>query len=224
MICWKSKACRQFDGWSASYDRSVLQRLFFRPSHDALIRSLPALPNQRLLDVGCGTGNFLRRWLEHCPNGRAVGIDLSPKMLALAEKNLAPFRDRVELVLGDAEHLPFADESFDAITCVHSFHHYPHQSAVVAEMRRTLRDQGDLYIVDGDRDGWWGWLVFDGVVTTIEGLVHHCSANQMRDILRSANFRDVVFERNGLLAPFLVTHGCGLRQAREAKAPQKAAA
>lgn len=205
MTDWKDSAKREFDGWSKSYDRSWLQRLFFRPSHDAILQSISVAPGARLLDVGCGTGQFARRILDERPDIEVVGMDLSDKMLDKARDNCWPHRSRFEAALGDSEALPFDDDQFDAVTCSHSFHHYPNQQAVVAEMRRVLKPTGQVCIVDGNRDGWWGWLVFDGVVTAIERGVHHCSARQFSDLLTTAGFAGVSQSAHGNIAPFLVT-------------------
>ena len=205
MGCWKSKAKSQFDGWSGKYDRSILQRIFFRPSHDKLIETLSLRPNTAVLDVGCGTGRFLARMLEANPSIAATGLDLSSGMIEQAQTNLEAFGNRVCLIRGDSEKLPFGDNAFDAVTCVHSFHHYPHQGRVLREMHRVLKPGGQLVIVDANRDSWWGWLVFDGVVRTIEGLIHHCSAQQFEGLFESAGFEEIAQARSGRLAPFLVT-------------------
>ena len=57
-------------------------------------------------------------------------------MLKVADEKL---HGRVELVLGDSEHLPFPDGSFDVVYCNDSFHHYPAPEHVLAEVRRVLR-------------------------------------------------------------------------------------
>lgn len=207
MGCWKSNAKRQFDSWSAGYDRSILQKIFFRPSHDKLLKFARIRPKARILDVGCGTGLFARRLAEEFPQASVVGLDLSEGMLAKAAVNCASVADRVELVKGDSENLPFDDNSFDLVTCIHSFHHYPNQERVVREMYRVLAPDGQAMIIDGDRDRPWGWLVFDIVVTTIEGMVHHCSARQFRQFYEQAGFESAAPIRGGWLAPFMLMVG-----------------
>jgi len=93
------------------------------------------------------------------------------------------------------------------VTCSHSFHHYPRQEAVVREMCRVLRPGGKLLLIDGNRDGWWGWLVFDMAVTWLEGEVHHCSANRLKQLFAAAGFEKVNQIRRGSLAPFMLTVG-----------------
>lgn len=205
MECWKTGARRQFDAWSSSYDRSLLQWLFFRPSHDLLLKHIVLRPGARVFDVGCGTGLFVRRLLTQNPLVTAVGLDLSEAMLAQAAANCAAVADRLELIRGDSEVLPFATGSFDVVTCIHSFHHYPHQQPVIREMFRVLKPGGQLCLLDANRDGWWGWLVFDGVVAMLEGGVHHCSGRQFRQLMWSEGFAAVEQVGGGWVAPFLLT-------------------
>lgn len=207
MGCWKTKAQNQFDSWSKSYDRSILQKLFFRPSHDMILQNVELKAGDRVLDVGCGTGIFAGRIARQYPGANVVGLDLSPGMLQIARHNCKHLDENVQFVEGDSEHLPFADDSFDVVTCVHSFHHYPNKHRVLAEMERVLRPGGIVCIIDGNRDNWWGYLVFDWVVTTIEGLVHHCSGKEFRDLYEQAGFGQVQQFRRGGVAPFMLTLG-----------------
>jgi ubiquinone/menaquinone biosynthesis C-methylase UbiE len=222
MGCWKTSAKKQFDSWSRGYDRSILQKIFFKPSHDKLLSIAHIPPGSRVLDIGCGTGLFARRVVTEFPDVEVVGLDLSEGMLTKARANCAGL-DRIRLVQGDSEHLPFESNSFDLVTCVHSFHHYPHQATVVHEMFRVLRPDGQLLIVDGNRDQWWGWLVFDLVVTTIEGMVHHCSKNQFAQLYESAGLEVGEGAKGGLLAPFLVMEGFARKASLNRVAHRRAA-
>jgi ubiquinone/menaquinone biosynthesis C-methylase UbiE len=111
-------------------------------------------PGARLLDVGCGTGRFLREVKANYPRLEATGLDLSPYYLAVAQRDLRSW-SRVQLVLGAAEAIPFADSQFDAITCVYLFHELPPgvRRAVVAEIRRVLKPGGMLVFVDSLQPG-----------------------------------------------------------------------
>lgn len=208
MTTWQENAKKEFDTWSRSYDRSVLQRIFFRLSHDLIFKHGTFPRGGRVLDVGCGTGLFAGRIASEHPDVTVTGLDISEGMLVNARKNCASFGDRIELIQGDAEKLPFEDNSFDVLTCVHSFHHYPHQGRVLSEMFRVLKPDGELLLVDAWRDGPWGYVIFDWIVTTIEGMVHHCSAKEFRTLYQSAGFTGVEQHRGGHVAPFLLTKGC----------------
>lgn len=213
MTTWQENAQKEFDSWSRSYDRSVLQRIFFHPSHDLIFKHGRFDHGAQVLDVGCGTGLFAGRIAVQHPTVQVTGLDISEGMLTNARRNCESFGDRVELVQGDAESLPFADNTFDVLTCVHSFHHYPRQGKVLSEMYRVLKPDGQLLIVDAWRDGPWGYVIFDWIVTTIEGMVHHCSAKEFRDLYKSAGFTQVEQYRGGHVAPFMLNKGCATKAA-----------
>ena len=201
-----AEAKREFDSWSQSYDKDPLQAIFFRPSHHMILAALSPTEN-RILDIGCGTGSFAARLLESRPQASVCGLDLSDGMLAQCHHRLHAAGGRLRLVRGDSQRLPFADNSFDALTCSHSFHHYPRQDLVAAEMHRVLRPGGRLFIVDGDRDRLWGRLVYDVVVVMIEGAVKHLSRAGFRDLYAHAGFVNVEQKRKRGLLPFMMTIG-----------------
>lgn len=204
----KEQATHEFNRWSVSYDRCVLQWLLFGPSHRAIIRRLRARFGDgpiRLLDIGCGTGLFMERIREALPQAQVWGLDLVSGMLEQGATRWSRHQGNALPVQGDSERLPFADGSFDAITCANSFHHYPHQDRAVAEMGRVLRPGGRLMLVDGYRDRPWGWFIYDVCVAGVEGEVHHASARRVRDLTAAAGFEETAQKVHRGPAPFLLT-------------------
>lgn len=202
----KAEARREFERWSSDYDRDWLQLFLFKPAHQLLLRALtPA--DRRILDVGCGTGKFATRVLHQNPEAHVWGLDYSAGMLGQAYERATASAGRFHRVQGDSERLPFADDSFDVITCSHSFHHYPNQPRVVAEMYRVLRPGGRLLIIDGDRDRLWGWFIFDLVVVWMEGAVHHLPGRAFRELYTRSGFELVTQQRHKGVLPFLMTVG-----------------
>ena len=206
-------ARNEFNGWSRRYDRDPLQNLLFKPSHRLMVQKFEA-GEERILDIGCGTSRFAARVLKHFPHREVVGLDLCSQMLRGSQCRFSLHRDRLHLVQGDSEHLPFADDAFDLVTCSHSFHHYPNQWKVVAEMHRVLRTDGRLMIIDGDRDRWWGRLIFDVIVVLMEGRVKHLTGQAMAGLYQAAGFTDIEQFRRGGPLPFLLTIGRALKPAQ----------
>ncbi|MBK8914322.1 MAG: methyltransferase domain-containing protein [Phycisphaerales bacterium] len=206
-------ARRQFDRWSQTYDRSWLNELVFFPGIRFCLEQILTWQAARTtarfdaLDVGCGTGTFLMELSRLEWAGRLAGLDYSPEMVRRAGERAASsgLGERVQFTTGDAESPPFADGSFDVLTCANSFHHYPNQAAVVAAFRRVLRPGGLLVIVDGFRDNVVGWVIFDLAVATAERNVHHASWSEMRRHCEAAGFSDIRQQKRNVLAPLLIT-------------------
>jgi ubiquinone/menaquinone biosynthesis C-methylase UbiE len=116
--------------------------------------ALAGRPAAKLLDVGCGTGNFLREVKANYPRLDVTGLDLSAYYLAVARRELRSW-SRARPVVGAAERMPFADGQFDAITCIYLFHELPSgvRRSVVGEIRRVLKPGGMLVFVDSLQPG-----------------------------------------------------------------------
>jgi ubiquinone/menaquinone biosynthesis C-methylase UbiE len=163
--------------------------------------------DRRVLDVGCGTGRLAGHILQQFPETQVWGLELSDGMLRQCRQLEEFGRGRLHLVQGDSERLPFASDFFDAITCTHCFHHFPRQDRVVAEMYRALRPGGRLLIIDGDRDRWWGRLLYDVLVVMVEGPVRHLTGQAFRALYQAAGFEQVSQRRRRGPLPFLLTRG-----------------
>ncbi|SEH38381.1 MULTISPECIES: methyltransferase domain-containing protein [Halopenitus] len=101
----------------------------------------------RVLDVGCGTGFGTEGLLEHTDDVHA--LDQSVHQM---EKAFAKFgtRDRVAFYRGDAERLPFADDTFDAVWSSGSIEYWPHPVAGLREIRRVAKPGASVLVVGPD--------------------------------------------------------------------------
>jgi demethylmenaquinone methyltransferase / 2-methoxy-6-polyprenyl-1,4-benzoquinol methylase len=102
-----------------------------------------AAPTDAVLDVACGTG-ALSLALARRYGCSVVGIDLSPQMLAEARRRVhgAGLADRIQLREGRAEELPFADDSFDALTFGYLLRYVDDPASTVGELLRVVRPGG----------------------------------------------------------------------------------
>ena len=82
---------------------------------------------------------------EKYPEKHYTGIDLTPKMIEVARAKNLP---GVEFVVGDCENLPFDANSFDAVICCESFHHYPNVQDFFNSVYRVLKPGGRLVLRD----------------------------------------------------------------------------
>ena len=110
-----------------------------------VLAELEKEPFTDLLDCGCGTGPMLTLLHKKYTDKHYTGIDLTPKMIEVAKrKNMK----NVELIVGDCENLPFADNSFDVMICCESFHHYPNPQDFFNSVYRVLRPNGRFILRD----------------------------------------------------------------------------
>jgi SAM-dependent methyltransferase len=105
---------------------------------------------EHVLDLGCGAGTDTLVAAQMVgPQGAVTGIDMTPEMLAKARESAAEMElDNVELVEGEAEALPFADESFDVVVSNGVIDLIPDKDAVFSELARVLRPGGRIQIAD----------------------------------------------------------------------------
>jgi len=109
-----------------------------------MVQAVEAHPGERVLDVATGTG-LVAQELVRRHGCRVVGLDQSPEMLAAAEARLAgapALRERIELVAGEAERLPFADGEFDHLTFTYLLRYVDDPAATLRELARVVRPGG----------------------------------------------------------------------------------
>jgi demethylmenaquinone methyltransferase / 2-methoxy-6-polyprenyl-1,4-benzoquinol methylase len=108
----------------------------------------------RLLDVAGGTGDVALRFMARGGAGCAATIcDISPEMLAVGQRKVAKagLEERVNLVEGNAEMLPFADRSFDAYTIAFGIRNVTHIDRALAEAHRVLKPGGRFLCLEFSR-------------------------------------------------------------------------
>lgn len=134
------RARRYYDAFAETYETHRDGRGRYHDLLDALEIEFaaPAVAGREVLEVGCGTGLVLRALAPLA--SRAVGVDLSPGMLARA-------RERgLEVVEGSATALPFADATFDVAVSFKTLPHVPDLARALSEMARVVRPGGTLFV------------------------------------------------------------------------------
>jgi ubiquinone/menaquinone biosynthesis C-methylase UbiE len=133
------------------FDEELERLTLGLPLTNRLIRQ----PEATVLDVATGTGRVPLALLRQPDyRGRIIGLDRASKMLAVADRGMAPFRDRVTLIQADAMALPFADHSFPMVTCLEALEFLPDPEQGLAELVRVLKPASP----PGSPDN--GWLLF----------------------------------------------------------------
>jgi ubiquinone/menaquinone biosynthesis C-methylase UbiE len=148
----ESATARQREVWdksAPSYDKqmSFFERVWFTGGRQWLGQRA----HGRVLEVAIGTG----RNLPFYPHEASLtGIELSPAMLDHARQRASELGRRVELIEGDAQALPFADNSFDTVVCALSLCSIPDPAVAIGEMKRVLVPGGRLLLLDHIGSTW----------------------------------------------------------------------
>jgi ubiquinone/menaquinone biosynthesis C-methylase UbiE len=142
--------------WShraATYDDK--RHDYFRFMQSELIGLAGVKAGCNFLDLGCGTG-WAVCYAAGIANGsgRFVGIDISKGMIDKARSN-AQGQPKVEFYEASADKLPLEADIFDTVICTNSFHHYPRPEAALSEVKRVLKPQGKIYILDVTADDFF---------------------------------------------------------------------
>ncbi len=132
-------AAAERTGWTDA-ERVAAYIALFAPASDQIVPAMVAAsgagPGRRVLDVCSGHGNVTQALAA--TGAEVTGLDFSPAMVVAARERVPA----AEIVEGDAQAMPFEDQSFDAVTCNVGLGHIPDQAKAVAEIARVLRPGG----------------------------------------------------------------------------------
>ncbi|WP_408955550.1 bifunctional demethylmenaquinone methyltransferase/2-methoxy-6-polyprenyl-1,4-benzoquinol methylase UbiE [Natroniella sp. ANB-PHB2] len=105
--------------------------------------------DDQVLDLCAGDGEVTKLLAEQVPQGKVIGVDFCPEMIAEAKKKLKKKNlKRVEFCLGDATNLNFNDNSFDCVTIAFGLRNTEDISQVIREMRRVVKPGGQVLCLD----------------------------------------------------------------------------
>ncbi len=132
----------EFDDWAADgRDKGMEERHWHTAKH--VLARIPVEAGDTVLDLGCGSG-YAGRALRDTKNaGRVYGLDGSPEMA----RNAQGYTDdsNVSYLVGDFDHLPFADDSVDHVFTMEAFYYANEPHETLREVRRILRPGGTFF-------------------------------------------------------------------------------
>lgn len=192
----------------------------------------------RVLDVACGTGDLVFA-AEAC-GAAAIGLDLTPRMIAFAREKAAARGSRAGWLAGDMCALPLANARFTAVTTGYGLRNVPDLPAALREIHRVLVPGGRLCALDFDRpDAAWLRAIYLSYLNVVGGalgwLLHrdpdtyryipasirrYPGARGVKTLMEAAGFVDVRHVRvlGGLMAIHVATSGSSAIQAEETPA------
>ena len=152
----KVQVARMFDNISHRYDflNHFLSLGIDRIWRRKAINTLRALKPKLILDVATGTGDFAIQALRLNPD-KIIGIDISEGMLSkgrikLNQRHLA---DKVELLSGDSENIPFPENKFDAVTVAFGVRNFENLESGLKEIHRVLKTNGKVVVLEFSKPG-----------------------------------------------------------------------
>ena len=148
----KQQVTKMFDTISGNYDglNRVISFGIDVQWRKKVVKMIHVTQPQSILDIATGTGDLAINLAKETKADKIIGLDISAGMLEvgkqkIADKNLS---DRIELVLGDSEQLPFEDGSFDAITVAFGVRNFEDLEKGLAEIYRVLKKGGTFVVLE----------------------------------------------------------------------------
>lgn len=174
----KQHALEMFGKLPARYDEVAAALSFFQDPRwrRAAVEAVGAGPDDRVLDIACGTGLVSEALVERW-GCRVVGLDQSASMLGRARAKLADdprLAARIEYVEGEAEQLPFADGEFDHLTFTYLLRYVDDPAATLRELARVVKPGGRVSSLEFcvPRGIWfWPWRLYTRVGLPVLGRI-----------------------------------------------------
>jgi ubiquinone/menaquinone biosynthesis C-methylase UbiE len=147
---------------------------------------LQVQPSDHVLEIGFGPGEGIAEAVRQTPRGFVAGIDFSQAMYQMATRrnHRSIMEEHVELTLGDAQNLPYEDDSFDKIFAMNVFHFWSEPLRELAECRRVLKKGGLLLFYVTHHSAWIQGISDTGIFIAYE-------PQGVEKILSEADLRDV---------------------------------
>ena len=142
-----------FEGWANEYDATLGKLRRHHRLLDLAVRQSGVKKNDRVLDIGCGTGLLSLKFLKKA-DCRIMAIDSSPEMLKIIGEKIRTLglADRIHCMQASAETMDFLPGQFDIIAATVSLHHVKEKEPVIRKIHRTLADGGRFVLGEIDMD------------------------------------------------------------------------
>lgn len=181
---------REYAAQARDYDRTW--SFYIEATTQETLRRTPMSANAKVLDVGCGTGELLRRLRAKYPDATLAGIDPVDQMLEVARDKLSSKED---LRTGYADALPWANASFDVVISCNMFHYITHPVDALQEMGRVVRPGGVIVMTDWCDDYLACRLCNLYLRLTNRAFYKTYRQKECLELIHAAGYRDVAIER-----------------------------
>ncbi|CAL2088028.1 bifunctional demethylmenaquinone methyltransferase/2-methoxy-6-polyprenyl-1,4-benzoquinol methylase UbiE [Tenacibaculum sp. 190524A05c] len=147
----KEQVAHMFDNISKNYDglNRVISLGIDVSWRKKVVKLVSENNPKQILDIATGTGDLALMMAELNPD-KIVGLDISPGMLEVGKQkiNKAKLSDKIEMVVGDSENIPFEDNTFDAITVSFGVRNFENLDKGLQEIHRVLKPGGKFVVLE----------------------------------------------------------------------------
>ncbi len=185
---------KEFNALASEYEENRLAD-WYQAHAEELLSHCATLKAGDVLDVGCGTGYFLRAYIRNNPGVRAVGLDISSKMIEVAKnKAHAAGLDQIEFIHADWETIKpdlLKAYNFKVIFCANAFHYFSEPQTATIAFFEQLDAGGTLYLLERNKSR--------SLLTFIWGVLHKLlikdqvifyRTSELLEICKTAGFRE----------------------------------
>jgi len=179
-----AKLSRLYDAWGFLTESKAVDRA---------LKLANIRDGESILEVAVGTGTVFERIVALNHSGRNEGIDLSPEMLARAERRLRKRFSNYSLQVGDSYFLPYPGEMFDLLVNNYMFDLLPERDfgQVLLEFRRVLRPKGRMVITSMTLGRKWYSRLWDWLVRRNPRLLAGCRPVYLEEDILRAGFQNM---------------------------------
>ncbi len=187
-------------GWK-KWDNLTMD--FLQPMGQAIIASIKPAGNDMILDIAAGTGEPGLTIASMLNGGKVVITDLAEDMLVIANENATSRGIRnIETITCDVCDLPFADNSFDAVSCRFGFMFFPDMQLAANEILRVLKPGGRIAtsVWNVPEKNFWVTSIMGTINKNMElpqpppgapGMFRCCKPGLMRSVFENAGFKNI---------------------------------
>lgn len=165
-----TKVSQQYDRLAAIYDQRW--HTYLTNTLQFLKQWIAISKTDYILDVGCGTGYFEQLLLTENAQQSVVGVDISTEMLKIAKQKFS-FHPNYQFHQTSVNNLPFDNGYFDLVVSASAFHYFEQPQIALLEMKRVVKPQGKIIILDWCRD-YLSCRIFDYILKRFDSAYHQC--------------------------------------------------
>ena len=209
MSVWYKKQIKHYESNESYFDygKTEMESLHIDQEFRTFTELLKLRKTSKILEVGCGDGRFSKYLLKY--GFQVTAVDLSKNILDKLRKGIkgTKYQKNIKLLEANSEKLPFPDNYFDAVICVHVLHHVEHIDKAIGEMTRVTRKKGIVgFIEPNPYCPYWYFFIplCNKRMWKIEKGLTRCSESTLKGYLLSSGVKNIKVKKFGFLPSSII--------------------